>query len=427
MTHPTFRQDGYMDAVLGANGLATVVGAMAVSDAAMYAEGGLPARVIDLPADNAVKGGVSITGDNDGVVLAELERLKVLPLLADAVRWSRLSGGGCLLLIADDGGLLPAPLNVSRLDSIEQFRVFDINDVKVDRSYNDPTQANYGQPEIYRVTVRGAGTQVLVHESRLIELPGDPLPAGMKQDSIPWRGRSAAARAFRRIRDYIEATGLAREILRRKQQAVHKMKGLAQAVAANQEDAVQKRLTMVDQARGIRNSVAVDAEDDYDIRDSNVGGVNQLLQEFQIALSAESGIPVTLLFGRSPGGQNATGDADFEGYYNLVAQLRSLRMQPALERIISLICAQNTLSGKTPDNWKVVWAPLKQLTEKEQADVDKTKAEALKIESEAIFAATGTSGLTEDEARSYLRTRGLFGLEPDDSTPGTAKSYAAAT
>ena len=73
------------------------------------------------------------------------------------------------------------------------------------------------------------------------------------------------------------------------------------------------------------------------------------------------------------------------------------------------------------------WAPLKQLTEKEQADIAKTKAEALKIESEAIFAATGTSGLTEDEAREYMRQRSLFGLEPDDTTPGTAKSYAAQT
>jgi phage-related protein (TIGR01555 family) len=147
----------------------------------------------------------------------------------------------------------------------------------------------------------------------------------------------------------------------------------------------------------------------------------------QIALSAESGIPVTLLFGRSPGGQNATGDADFEGYYNLVEQLRSLRMQPALERIISLICAQNTMAGKAPDNWTVVWSPLKQLTQKELADIGKTKAETLKIEADAVVAIMGTSAVSEDEAREYVKQRGLFGLDPDDTTPGTAKTYAAQT
>lgn len=416
-----------MDAVLGAGGLAALTSSIGLSDTAMYAEGGLPARVVDLPADNAVKGGVTITGDTDGVIHAEIERLKVLPLLADAARWSRLRGGGCLLLIVADGGLLRDPMNVDRLDTIHELRVYDIDDLSVDRSYNNPNEITYGQPELYRLSVRGAGTQVLVHESRLVEVPGDPMPASMKQDSIPWRGRAAASRAFRRIRDYIDSVGLAREILRRKQQAVHKMKGLAQAIAAQQEPLIQKRLAMVDQARGVRNGVAVDTEDEYDIRDTNVGGVNQILQEMQIALSAESGIPVTLLFGRSPGGQNATGDADFEGYYNLVEQLRSLRMQPALERIISLICAQNTMAGKTPDNWTVVWSPLKQLTQKELADIGKTKAETLKIEAEAVVAIIGTSALSEDEAKDYLQQRSLFGLEPDDATPGTAKTYAAQT
>ncbi len=427
MTTPTFHQDGYMDAVLGAGGIAALTSAIGQSDAAMYAEGGLPARVVDLPADNAVKGGITITGDTDGVILAEIERLKVLPLLADAARWARLRGGGCLLLIVADGGLLRDPMNIDRLDTIHELRVYVIDDLSVDRSYNNPNEINYGQPELYRLSVRGAGTQVLVHESRLVEVPGDPMPASMKQDSIPWRGRAAAARAFRRIRDYIDSVGLAREILRRKQQAVHKMKGMAQAIQAQQEEMIQKRLTMVDQARGVRNSVAVDADDDYDIRDTSVGGVNQILQEMQIALSAESGIPVTLLFGRSPGGQNATGDADFEGYYNLVEQLRSLRMQPALERIISLICAQNTMAGKAPNNWTVVWSPLKQLTQKELADIGKTKAETLKIEADAVVAITGTSAVSEDEAREYVKQRGLFGLDPDDTTPGTAKTYAAQT
>lgn len=35
-------------------------------------------------------------------------------------------------------------------------------------------------------------------------------------------------------------------------------------------------------------------------------------------LSAVSEIPVTILFGRSPCGQNATGDSDFEQYYSMV-------------------------------------------------------------------------------------------------------------
>lgn len=427
MTSNTLTQDGYLDAVLGARGLAAAVGAAMISDVAMYAEGGLPARVVDLPADDAVKGGMQIDGDDDGIVAAEMDRLNVPAALADAVRWARLDGGGAILLIAGDGRLLPDPLDVDRLDAIKELRVVSINDVSVDRTYQDPTQDNFGQPERYRVSVRGAGAQVLVHESRLIEVPGDPVPPAMRLDSIPWRGRPVVTRPYRRIRSYTESLDLAREILRRKQQAIHKMEGLADAIAADQEALIQRRIAMVDRARGVLNGVAVDSEDDYTIQDSQLTGINLLIQEMQVAVAAESGIPVTLLFGRSPGGQNATGDADFEGYYNGVERIRSRQLKGAAERIISLICAQNTLRDNAPDNWAIQWRPLKQLSEKEVADIDKVKADTLNVTAQAISTAVGTSGLSEQAAYDFMRRERLFGLEPDDATPGTAKTYAEQT
>lgn len=184
---------------------------------------------------------------------------------------------------------------------------------------------------------------------------------------------------------------------------------------------------MVDRARGVLNGVAVDSEDDYTIQDSQVAGINLLIQEMQVAVAAESGIPVTLLFGRSPGGQNATGDADFEGYYNGVERIRGRQLKGAAERIVALICAQNTVKGKTPDNWTIRWQPLKQLSEKEVADIDKVKADTLNVTAQAIASAVGTSGLSEQEAHDFMRRERLFGLEPDDTTPGTAKSYVGQT
>lgn len=427
MTTKNFAQDGYLEAVMGARGIAGAITAALISDAAMYAEGGLPASIVDLPADDAVKGGIEIEGDDDGVIAAELDRLKVPAALADAVRWARLDGGGAILLIADDGNLLPAQLDVNRLDSIRELRIVSVNDVAVDRPYLDPMKDNFGQPERYRVTVRGTGMQILVHESRLVEIPGAPVPPSLRMDSIPWRGRSVVTRPYRCIRNYSDSLELAKEILRRKQQAIHKMEGLAQAIQAEQESLIQKRIEMVDRARGVLNGVAVDTSDEYQIQDTQVSGIDKIIQEMQIAIAAEAAIPVTLLFGRSPGGQNATGDADFEGYYNGVERIRTRQLQPAAERLVSLICAQNQLKGKVPENWTVRWHPLKQMTDKEQADVDKARADALNVTAQAIATAVGTSGLSEEEARAFMQQERLFGLEPIDSTPGTTKSYAGQT
>ncbi len=424
-------QDGYLSAVLGQAMLDASAGGLGtLDDLAMYAEGGLPARVVDMIPDTAVSRGVEITGDDR--VRGELDRLKALPALADAWRWARLTGGGAIVVVAKDGRALRDPLNLEGLDQLLELKVFTLDDVSAtEKRYSDPNEANFGMPEVYRVRTQTAGAvaaEFFVHESRLIEVPGDPLPAKMNRKGISWAGRPAVARAFRAIRRYSEGLHWALRLLEKKQQAVHKMKGLAEAIAAEMEAAIRKRVEMVDAVRNALNGVAVDSEDDYQILSSDMGGVKDTLAEFQIALAAETGIAVTLLFGRSAAGLNATGDGDLEGFYNGVAMGRAAKVNPALERLVSLIRAQRTLAGggeAQGEAWSIAWPPLKPATAKEEAEVRKANAEAQAREMEALSAAVD-NGLSQDQAFQYMKQEGLYGLIPDAGGE-SAKSYAAST
>ncbi|QDJ52818.1 hypothetical protein CBR69_22105 [Bordetella hinzii] len=424
-------QDGYLSAVLGPAMLDAVgVGFGALDDMAMYAEGGLPARVVDMIPDTAVSRGVEIAGDDR--VRGELDRLKALPALADGWRWARLTGGGAIVVIAKDGRSLRDPLNLEALDQLLELKVFTLDDVSATESrYSDPNEANYGMPELYRVRTQAAGVpsaEFFVHESRLIEIPGDPLPAKLNRKGIPWAGRPAVTRAFRAIRRYGEGLHWALRLLEKKQQAVHKMKGLAEAIEAELEAAIRKRVEMVDSVRNALNGVAVDSDDDYTILSSDMGGVKDTLAEFQIAVSAEAGYPASVLFGRSAAGLNATGDGDLEGFYNTVAMGRGVKLNPALERIVSLIRAQRSLEGvgtAQGEAWSIVWPPLKPATAKEEAEVRKANAEASAREMDALSAAVD-NGLSQDQAVRFMKQEGLYGLTPDASGE-SAKSYAAST
>ncbi|QWF41166.1 DUF1073 domain-containing protein [Bordetella hinzii] len=424
-------QDGYLSAVLGPAMLdAAGVGFGALDDMAMYAEGGLPARVVDMIPDTAVSRGVEIAGDDR--VHGELDRLKALPALADGWRWARLTGGGAIVVIARDGRALRDPLNLEALDQLLELKVFTLDDISATESrYSDPNEANYGMPELYRVRTQAAGVpsaEFFVHESRLIEIPGDPLPAKLNRKGIPWAGRPAVTRAFRAIRRYSEGLHWALRLLEKKQQAVHKMKGLAEAIEAELEAAIRKRVEMVDSVRNALNGVAVDSEDDYTILSSDMGGVKDTLAEFQIAVSAEAGYPASVLFGRSAAGLNATGDGDLEGFYNTVAMGRGIKLNPALERIVSLIRAQRSLEGvgtAQGEAWSIVWPPLKPATAKEEAEVRKANAEASAREMDALSAAVD-NGLSQDQAVRFMKQEGLYGLTPDASGE-SAKSYAAST
>lgn len=423
-------QDGYLSAVLGQALLGTsIAGLGGLDDLAMYAEGGLPARVVDMIPDIAVSRGVAIEGDDR--VGGELDRLKVLPALADAWRWARLTGGGAIVVIARDGRALRDPLNLESLDQVLELKVFTLDDVSAtEKRYADPNEANYGMPELYRVRTQAAGVpsaEFFVHESRLIEIPGDPVPAKLNRKGIPWAGRPAVSRAFRAIRRYGEGLHWALRLLEKKQQAVHKMKGLADAIVADMEGAIRKRVEMVDSVRNALNGVAVDAEDDYQILTSDMSGVKDTLAEFQIALAAETGIPVTQLFGRSAAGLNATGDGDLEALYNTVAMGREVKVNPALERLVSLIRAQRALSAgdERGEAWSIKWPALKPATAKEIAEVRKANAEAQAREMDALSAAVD-NGLSQEQAVRFMKQEGLYGLTPDAGGE-SAKSYAAST
>lgn len=416
----TLKLDGYESALIGNRRFEL---ALPCHDAAMlYARGGLYGRVIDKPADKAVARGVEIEGD-DGRVLAEIDRLKVMPALADALRWARLYGGAGIVVVADDG-MVNTPLNPARIGQIAELRVFALEDISADeRRYDDPTKANYGMPIFYRV--HGGSATFIVHESRLIEVSGDPLPAKMRLRGIPWEGGSAASQAFAAVSRYEESLQLAVSILRRKQQAVYGMKGLADMIQNDLEPVVQKRINLVDSVRGVLNTVAIDSEDDYDVKDMNLSGVKDVIQELQVGLSADTGMPVTILFGRSPGGLNSTGDADFQGYHEMVEGLQRTRATPALERIVSLIYAQGTFSNP-PEDWSIVWPALESPTDKELAEVRKANAEAEAREMAALETAVGLGAISEQEAREYLTELERYGLEKDDG-PDDSAQYAAAT
>ncbi|CAP41309.1 phage portal protein [Bordetella petrii] len=424
----SFHTDGYESALLGHRRLQAGQDAP-LTELQLYASGGIFGRVVDAPADDAVARGVTIDGD-DGRIAAELDRLKVLPALADGIRWARLTGGAVLMPITDDSARLDTPLNVERLHQIQEFRVFDLTDVDApERRYRDPRKANYGMPEVYRVRSMAPddGTAVFyVHETRLIPIPGDPLPRRLATlKGVPWAGRTAVERTYRAICRYQEALVLALKVLERKQQGVYGMKGLAEAISNDMEAAVQKRIDLVDAVRGLLNTVAIDSEDEYAIHDANVSGVRDLVNEFQVGVSAECGMPVTILFGRSPAGQNATGEADFDGYYDLVEGVQSNKATPALERIVSLILAQETFANP-PEDWSIRWPALSSPTPKEEADVRETNAKAEKAEMEALSLAVD-NGLGEDEARAYMTEHGKYGLKPDTGGRAAATKYATET
>lgn len=408
-----FNQDGYTDA-LGLNQFQGTQGkSTALLDSSLYELGGLAARIVDMPADAAISRSLHIEGDEESVIFAELERLSVLPALADMVRWSRLFGGSALVLVTDDGGRLNEPLNVNRMQRINEIRVFDLTQIQpTEKRYLDPTQTNYGRFETYRINIGAVSgqldNQVEVHETRLLFMGGDPLPERLK-NGVHWVGRSVTKTVFGKIRQYQNALAWSALILQRKQQAIHKMKGLAQAIDHGLESQVRERINLVERARSMLNGVAVDSEDDYTISQSDLGGVVDVLDEFKVAISADCHIPVAILFGQSAKGMNATGENDLESYYDLIEGIQQHKMKPVLEQLIELVLRQKHVQFF--EDWEIQFPSLNTPSDKEQAETRKANADAAKAESARLIELVDAGVLSAEEVRTQVAEE--FDISPN--------------
>jgi len=84
-------------------------------------------------------------------------------------------------------------------------------------------------------------------------------------------------------------------------------------------------------------------------------------------------MPVTLLMGRSPAGENATGASDFKHWYDSIAAEQQKSMTPKLLRLYSI------LARGTAPMLSVEWHPLQEPTEREREEIKKLRADRHKV------------------------------------------------
>ena len=284
----------------------------------MYYEGnGLFAKIIDTPAEEAIKHGFTLESTKDQKIedfyTEALDELDWEETAMTAIRWARLFGGSIAVMMINDGRGIDEPLDWRNIRSIDDIRVYDRSVIQPDYqsmfSYDprDPFRtrgSRLGMPEFYHVTSR-TGT-FTVHDSRCLVFQNGILPENTTNSIYQLWGIPEYVRINRAIRDAEVAHGSATKLLDRSVQAVYKMKDLAAELATEEgEDRVLRRLQTIDMARGLLNSITIDSEgEDYDFRQFQFSGVSDVIDSTCNFLSALTSIPQTILFGRSPAGMN---------------------------------------------------------------------------------------------------------------------------
>lgn len=350
---------------------------------AMYVGDGLGRRIVDVPAEEITRQWLHIDGDDGEAIQDVFEEIGLQAAITNGMRWARLYGGAIGVLIVDDGQTLEAPLNINAIRAVEKLRVYDRHQVSWTTAdlVQDPASKGFGEPEIYTITPYSTGQNFRVHHSRVVKFSGDPLPPRMHAQN-QWWDASCLQGVVAYIRRWGESHGYSANIMRDFIQAVLSVNGLNDMLAMDQDNLIKKRLEILDMSRSILNTMLIDADSEgYEKKASTITGLPELMDRFAEAVSGVTGIPLTKLFGRSPGGLNATGDADIRNYYDGLKSQQTQRLSPIIERITRLVYLSKNgpTRGREPESWSICWHPLWQMTDKEIADLRKTVAETDKM------------------------------------------------
>ena len=326
-------------------------------------------------------------------------------------------------MLIDDGRGLEEPVDWEHIRSIDELRVYERSIVQPDyaslyqQDYGGKGVGNrvskFGQPEYYYVSsIYGS---FKVHESRCLVFRNGVLPEQTSNATYLFWGMPEYVRIRRALRETVTAHTDSVKLLERSVQAIYSMKGLASLLTTDDgENQVLKRLQLVDTSRGLLNSIAIDSEgEQYDFKTFQFSGVKDVIDATCNMLSALTNIPQTILFGRSPAGMNATGDSDFESYYNFVEKIQRLMLKRNLRTLLDVVFRAGIASGDVAEepDYKLEFKPLWSLSDTEQAAVDQTKAQTALVKAQTAQAYVDMQALDPTEVRRRLASDEEFDVE----------------
>jgi phage-related protein (TIGR01555 family) len=373
---------------------------------ALYEQSWLIRRIVDKLPQQGTRSGwdLSVGDETSSRMKAQLddvvgwtEKLHLRQGLAAAATYSRLYGGGALVLIADDRTPIDKPLNLRRLRTIHGFYPIDRW-----RLYPAAGWSGIGEPESYwfwtqadrelqklndqagSKVVTSAGldlteaTQIEIHSSRVIRFEGLSC-SWRSQQERQWWGVSVVDLVWDVFKRWETGQQSAADILHDFDLVVHKLPGLANMLAAGGEDKLRQRLQANALARSTIGAYLLNDNEELTNFTRSAAGIADIISSLKSEITGASGLPHTLLWGESPSGLGADGRSEQAAFGNEVADWQAQHLKEPLRRVYELVmaCADGPWKGqKPPDDWEITFRPTYTPTEDEQAELRQKVAAA---------------------------------------------------
>lgn len=341
---------------------------------AAYLSSWLHRKIVDVPAEDMTRAGRDWDATDDEIekIEAEERRLGVWPKLREAIRLGRLGGGAIMIGLGDDASQ-PLPTTV-RPAQIQYLVVFSRWQLTLDEIDNDPGSAGFMQPKAFRLN--GVSSTVTIHPSRMIcfhGLPVPPMHTTTPEDRF-W-GMSVVENCDEPVQQATTASAGFASLIDEAKIDVYRLAGLVETLMQPDGEAkLTERVRATNTGKSVHRAVILDSEDEWEQRQLTLAGVRDVIVTYDARVAGAADIPATRLFGKAPDGMNATGESDLSNYFQAIGAKQEMDLRPAIERLDAVLLPSAGVKA-TGLTWQ--FSPLRVLSEKEMAEIEKLEAETV--------------------------------------------------
>lgn len=372
----------------------------------VYVEIGLIQTIVDVPTDDAFRGGVEIKSkqlDEDQIdqLQTALERKDDYEAAAQATKWNRLFGGAGIIILTDQDPSTELDISLIDKDTPLEFRAVDMWELFFDIQNTEGPGPQLTDNDVDFYSYYG----VKLHKSRVLRLTGLTAPSFIRPRLRGW-GYSVVEKLVRSINQYLKSTDLSFEVLDEFKLDVYKIKNLTNTLLSPQgEDQVRKRVQLANWQKNYQHAVVMDSEDDFDHKQLSFTGLAEAMSGIRMQVASDMRMPLTKLFGISAAGFNS-GEDDIEVYNSMIeSEIRS-KVKWHLLRMIEIRCQQ--LFGMVPDDLRIAFKPLRILSAEQEENVKTQKFSRL-------LQAKQSGEITRFEFREACNKDALLSISLDNS------------
>jgi uncharacterized protein len=337
-----------------------------------YVEIGLIQALVDVPVDDAFRGGIMLKSrqlDEDEIkqLRISMDRDGDLTTANLAMKWNRLFGGAGTIVMTDQDPM--EPLDLDSLDSNTnlEFRAADMWELFWDKQNTEGYDPTTQTEDFEYYSYYGER----VHKSRVMRLKGITAPSFIRPRLRGW-GFSVVETLVRSLNQYLKGTDLLFEVLDEFKVDVYKIKNLTNTLMSPiGEEAVKRRVQMANWQKNYQNALTMDSEDDWDHKQLSFAGLGDAMEQVRMQVAADMRFPMLKLFGTPARGLNASDEDSIEVYNSMVEGQVREKIKYQIIRMAEIKC--QVLFGFIPDDLELEWQPLRMMSAEQQENVKTQK------------------------------------------------------